>query len=101
MSGSTEFILQTVTNAPSGTSWGIGTEINMVNRLAHDNPDKEIFCLDPIVCPCATMYRIHPAYILWVLEGILAGVAINRIEVSSSEKDNSLIALNRMLQLGT
>ena len=101
MSGSTEFILQTVTNAPSGTSWGIGTEINMVNRLAKDNPDKEIFCLDPIVCPCATMYRIHPAYILWVLEGILAGVAINRIEVSSSERDNSLIALNRMLQLGT
>ena len=101
MSGSTEFILQTVTNAPSGTSWGIGTEINMVNRLAHDNPDKEIFCLDPIVCPCATMYRIHPAYILWVLEGILAGVAINRIEVPSSEKANSLIALNRMLQLGT
>lgn len=99
MSGSTEFILKTVTDAPPGTSWGIGTEINMVKRLADNNPDKDIFCLDPIVCPCATMYRIHPAYILWVLEGILAGIAINRIEVEPEHKRDSLIALNRMLHL--
>ena len=101
MSGSTEFILKTIANAPSGTSWGIGTEVNMVKRLAHQYPDKEIFCLDPIVCPCATMYRIHPAYILWVLEGILAGIAINRIEVESGHKRNALVALDRMLKLGT
>ena len=99
MSGSTEFILKTVTDAPPGTSWGIGTEVNMVKRLADNNPDKDIFCLDPIVCPCATMYRIHPAYILWVLEGILAGIAINRIEVEPEHKRDSLIALNRMLRL--
>ena len=99
MSGSTEFILKTVTDAPPGTSWGIGTEVNMVKRLADNNPDKDIFCLDPIVCPCATMYRIHPAYILWVLEGILAGIAINRIEVEPGHKRDSLIALNRMLHL--
>ena len=99
MSGSTEFILKTVTAAPPGTSWGIGTEVNMVKRLADNNPDKDIFCLDPIVCPCATMYRIHPAYILWVLEGILAGIAINRIEVEPGHKRDSLIALNRMLHL--
>ncbi len=99
MSGSTEFILKTVTNAPAGTSWGIGTEVNMVKRLAQTNPDKDIFCLDPIVCPCATMYRIHPAYILWVLEGILAGIAINRIEVEPGHKRDSLLALNRMLNL--
>ena len=99
LSGSTEFILKTVTDAPPGTSWGIGTEVNMVKRLADDNPDKDIFCLDPIVCPCATMYRIHPAYILWVLEGILAGIAINRIEVEPGHKRDSLIALNRMLHL--
>ena len=99
MSGSTEFILKTVTNAPAGTSWGIGTEVNMVKRLAQANPDKDIFCLDPIVCPCATMYRIHPAYILWVLEGILAGIAINRIEVEPGHKRDSLLALNRMLNL--
>jgi quinolinate synthase len=99
LSGSTEFILKTVTDAPPGTSWGIGTEVNMVKRLADANPDKDIFCLDPIVCPCATMYRIHPAYILWVLEGILAGIAINRIEVEPGHKRDSLIALNRMLHL--
>jgi len=99
MSGSTEFILKTVTDASPGTSWGIGTEVNMVKRLADNNPDKDIFCLDPIVCPCATMYRIHPAYILWVLEGILAGIAINRIEVEPGHKRDSLIALNRMLHL--
>ena len=99
MSGSTEFILKTVTDAPPGTSWGIGTEVNMVKRLADNNPDKDIFCLDPIVCPCATMYRIHPAYILWVLEGILAGIAINRIEVEPGHKRDSLIALNRRLHL--
>ena len=100
MSGSTEFILKTIANAPSGTSWGIGTEVNMVKRLAQQYPDKEIFCLDPIVCPCATMYRIHPAYILWVLEGILAGIAINRIEVESGHKRHALVALDRMLKLG-
>ena len=99
MSGSTEFILKAVSDAPPGTSWGIGTEVNMVKRLADNNPDKDIFCLDPIVCPCATMYRIHPAYILWVLEGILAGIAINRIEVEPGHKRDSLIALNRMLHL--
>jgi quinolinate synthase len=100
MAGSTEFILRTVANAPSGTSWGIGTEINMVKRLSQQYPDKDIFCLDPIVCPCATMYRIHPAYILWVLEGILAGIAINKIEVEPGHKTNALVALDRMLKLG-
>ena len=98
--GSTEFIRKTVENAPSGTSWGIGTEINMVNRLRDDNPDKRIFCLDPVVCPCATMYRIHPAYVLWVLEGIMAGVGINVVEVDSETKKHALVALERMLEVG-
>ena len=72
----------------------------MVNRLAKDNPDKDIFCLDSVDCPCATMYRIHPAYLLWVLEGIMAGVAINRIKVDDDKKYNANIALERMLALG-
>ena len=72
----------------------------MVNRLAKDNPDKDIFCLDSVICPCATMYRIHPAYLLWVLEGIMAGVAINRIKVDDDKKYNANIALERMLALG-
>jgi quinolinate synthase len=71
----------------------------MVRRLAAENPDKDIFCLDPVVCPCATMYRIHPAYVLWVLEGIMAGLAINRIEVEPETQRNALIALERMLEV--
>ena len=99
MYGSTEFILEKIASAPAGTSWGVGTEISMVRRLAAENPDKDIFCLDPVVCPCATMYRIHPAYVLWVLEGIMAGLAINRIEVEPETQRNALIALERMLEI--
>ncbi len=98
--GSTELILDTVEKSASGSSWAIGTEINMVNRLAKDNPDKDIFCLDSVICPCATMYRIHPAYLLWVLEGIMAGVAINRIKVDDDKKHHANTALERMLSLG-
>ena len=98
--GSTEFIRKTVEGAPAGSSWAIGTEINMVNRLRDDNPDKRVFCLDPVVCPCATMYRIHPAYVLWVLEGIMAGVGINVIQVDSDTKRHALVALERMLEVG-
>ena len=98
--GSTEFIRKTVEGAPSGTSWAIGTEINMVNRLRDENPDKRIFCLDPVVCPCATMYRIHPAYVLWVLEGIMAGVGINVVQVDAETKRDALVALERMLEVG-
>ena len=97
--GSTEFIRESVESAPSGTSWAIGTEINMVNRLRDENPDKRIFCLDPVVCPCATMYRIHPAYVLWVLEGIMAGVGINIVHVDADKKRDALLALERMLQV--
>ena len=99
MNGSTEFILNTISEAPAGSSWGVGTEISMVRRLAANNPDKDIFCLDSVVCPCATMYRIHPAYVLWVLEGIMAGLAINRIEVEPETRRNALIALERMLEV--
>ena len=67
--------------------------------LESENPDKDIFCLDPVVCPCATMYRIHPAYVLWVLEGIMAGLAINRIEVEPETQRNALVALERMLEI--
>ena len=65
--GSTEFIIDTIVAAPAGTTWAVGTEINLVNRLQNEMPDKRIFCLDPVICPCSTMYRVHPAYLLWVL----------------------------------
>jgi quinolinate synthase len=98
--GSTEYIQNMIRNAPAGTVWGVGTEVNMVSRMAKENPDKTVFCLDPVVCPCATMYRIHPAYVLWVLEGLVAGLMINRIEVPADTKAQAKIALDRMLEIG-
>ncbi|MBI5947714.1 MAG: quinolinate synthase NadA [Chloroflexi bacterium] len=98
-SGSTEKIVRVVTEAPAGTAWAVGTEINLVNRLAHENPDKTIFCLDPVVCPCSTMYRIHPAYVAWVLEGLVAGHVINEVRVDDETRKWSLVALERMLAL--
>ena len=100
MNGSTEFIVRSVTDAEPGTTWAIGTEINLVNRLAQENPDKTIFCLDPVICPCATMYRIHPAYLLWVLEGLMAGLVINRVRVTGNDRDDATKALERMLEIG-
>jgi quinolinate synthase len=97
--GSTEKIIKAVTEAPAGTTWAVGTEINLVNRLARQNPDKTVFCLDPVVCPCSTMYRIHPAYIAWVLEGLVQGHVVNEIAVDDETRKWSLVALERMLAL--
>ncbi len=97
--GSTERILKVVSEAPDGTTWAIGTEINMVQRLARLNPGKTIFCLDPIVCPCSTMYRIHPSYMLWVLDHLLDGRVKNRIQVPPEIKRWARVALDRMLEL--
>ncbi len=99
MDGSTEFIRKAVNESPSGSKWAIGTEISLVNRLAKQNPDKVIFCLDPVVCPCSTMYRIHPAYLAWVLDGLLEGVLVNQITVDDETSRYSRIALERMLQV--
>ena len=95
--GSTERIIQTVKASPPGSKWAIGTEINLVNRLAHEQPDKLIFCLDPVVCPCATMYRIHPAYLAWVLEELVHGRVVNRIAVDEGIAHWAKVALERML----
>jgi len=97
--GSTEYIIKMVSEGASGSAWGIGTEINLVNRLAKENPDKTVFCLDPIVCPCATMYRIHPAYLLWVLDGLMAGLVINPIKVDGQTAIDARVALQRMLDV--
>ena len=71
--GSTAYIVKEIANAPAGSAIAVGTEINLVNRLAAQYPDKTVFCLDPVVCPCSTMYRIHPAYLAWALESLEAG----------------------------
>ena len=99
LNGSTELICKVITEAPAGSTWGVGTEINLVNRLAQANPDKTIFCLDSVVCPCSTMYRIHPAYLLWVLEELLEGRVVNRIAVDEDIRRYSRIALENMLRL--
>jgi quinolinate synthase len=99
LDGSTEFILETITSAPPGSQWAVGTEINMVNRLAAEHPDQRIFCLDPVICPCSTMYRIHPAYLAWVLEALVEGRVINEIVVADNVKAEARVALDRMLAL--
>lgn len=95
--GSTEFIIDIVRAAAPGTTWAIGTEINLVNRLQEEMPDKTIFCLDPVICPCSTMYRVHPAYVLWTLEHLAAGEIVNEIIVDRKTRKEALVALDRML----
>jgi quinolinate synthase len=97
--GSTEHIIDTIRRAPNGTSWAVGTEINLVRRLAAEQPDKSITCLDPVVCPCSTMYRVHPAYVLWALEHLARGEVVNRITVDAATRQWSLVALERMLSV--
>ncbi len=97
--GSTEYIIQQIESAPAGTQWAVGTEINLVHRLAKEHPEQFIFCLDPIVCPCSTMYRIHPAYLAWVLEGLVEGEVINQVKVDEETAHWARVALERMLAL--
>ena len=99
MVGSTEYIREMVNSAAPGSKWGIGTEVSQVNRLAINNPDKTVFCLDPVTCPCSTMYRVHPAYVLWMLDGLLEGKVNNEITEPDDIKRDSRIALERMLSL--
>jgi quinolinate synthase len=99
LSGSTEYIIEQIERAPAGAQWGIGTEVNLVHRLAQAHPEQFIFCLDPIVCPCATMYRIHPAYLAWVLEALLNGQVINQVHVEEEIAHWARVALDRMLSL--
>ncbi len=95
--GSTDYIRTAVAAATEPTTFAIGTEINMVNRLAAEYPQHEIFCLDPVVCPCSTMYRIHPGYLAWVLEELVAGRKPNVIRVPDEVAADARVALDRML----
>lgn len=95
--GSTDYIRKAVEAATEPTTFAIGTEINMVQRLAAQNPQHKIFCLDPVVCPCSTMYRIHPGYLAWVLEKLVAGEVVNQIKVDEKVSASAAVALERML----
>jgi quinolinate synthase len=99
LNGSTEFIANTVTRAPAGSVFAVGTEINLVSRLAKENPDKTVFCLDPVVCPCSTMYRVHPAYLAWTIESLAQGRVVNRIQVPPQVAASAKLALDRMLAI--
>lgn len=97
--GSTDFIKKAIDAAPAGSIFAIGTEINLVQRLANEHPEMTIFCLDSIVCPCSTMYRIHPSYLAWVLEALERGEVLNQIVVPEDTAAKARIALERMLSL--
>ena len=99
ISGSTSKIIETVRKAPSGTKWAIGTELHLVNRLKAEHPEQEIHFLSPIMCMCATMYRIDLAHLCWCLENLQAGNIVNQINVKQEIADWSLIALQRMLDV--
>ncbi len=96
-SGSTDAIRKFVEASQPGDTIAIGTEVNMVNRLAAEYPDRTIFCLDPVVCPCSTMYRIHPGYLAWTLDGLVEGEYRNEIIVDGDTATEAKVALERML----
>jgi quinolinate synthase len=99
ISGSTSKIIDTVQQAPPGTKWAIGTELHLVNRLKHEHPEQEVHFLSPVVCMCATMYRIDLAHLCWCLERLAAGEPVNVIEVDPQTTQESLVALARMLEV--
>ncbi|MBF0285010.1 MAG: quinolinate synthase NadA [Magnetococcales bacterium] len=95
--GSTEFIQKTVRESPPGSRWAIGTELNLVNRLKHEMPDKEIHFLSPMVCMCSTMFRIDLPHLCWSLENLVAGCVIHPIRVPPNVAASAKTALERML----
>ena len=97
--GSTEYIIKTIEAAPAGSSWAIGTELNLVQRLANAHPDKNIVFLDRNVCYCSTMNRIDLPHFVWAMESLVDGVVVNRIEVDPQTEQEALVALQRMLDL--
>lgn len=97
--GSTEVIINTIKDSPPGSSWAVGTEINLVNRLRKQHPDKKIHSLSPFQCLCSTMYRIKPGYLLWTLDNIIAGKISNRITVDKVTAESAKLSLNRMLEI--
>ena len=97
--GSTEFIIKTVEAAPPGSSWAIGTELNLVQRLANAHPEQNITFLDKTVCYCSTMNRIDLPHFVWAMENLAAGTVVNRIEVDPDTERWAKVALQRMLDL--
>jgi len=97
--GSTDKIIKTVTQAPSGSKFAVGTEIHLINRLAKENPDKLVVTLDNSGCLCTTMFRISPQHLCWALENLVEGNVVNQIKVNDTDKYWARIALDRMLEI--
>jgi quinolinate synthase len=97
--GSTEYIIQTLETADPGTSWAVGTELNLVQRLANAHPEQHIAFLDRTVCYCSTMNRIDLPHFVWAMENLVAGTVVNRIQVDPDTERDALVALQRMLDL--
>src|SRR5688572_23171890 len=98
--GSTEYILRTVRESAPGSVWAVGTEVHLVNRLAHEvAPDKTVISLDQFGCLCSTMFRVSPNHLLWILEELVEGRVHNRIVVSDEQKHWNTVALDRMLSI--
>lgn len=98
-SGSTGKIIKVIEQAPAGSKWAIGTELHLVNRLKQEFPEQEIHFLSPVLCMCATMYRIDLAHLCWTLENLQAGTPVNQIDVPAETAKWSLVALERMLEV--
>ncbi|MCM3002627.1 quinolinate synthase NadA [Priestia koreensis] len=96
--GSTKYIIDTINKAAPGTAWAIGTEMNLVNRLKQNHPDKTILSLNPHMCPCLTMNRIDLPHLLWALENVEKGKIVNQITVNQQTSHEAIRALERMLQ---
>lgn len=99
LDGSTEFIIKTIDEAPAGSQWAVGTEVNLVNRLAKRHPDKFVTLLAPDLCMCATMFRIAPENLLWSLENLIEGCVVNQITVDAETARWAKLALDRMLAI--
>jgi quinolinate synthase len=99
LNGSTSFIIRTVENASPGSKWAIGTEVNLVTRLAQRFPDQEIHLLAPDLCMCATMYRIAPQNLAWAMENLVDGNVVNEIVVDDETKHFATVALERMISM--
>jgi quinolinate synthase len=97
--GSTDYIIRAVGEAPAGSVVGVGTEIHLIKRLDDENPDKTVVSLDPLVCPCSTMFRIDAAHLCWVLENLVEGTVVNRITVDEDTAADARVALERMLAI--
>jgi quinolinate synthase len=97
--GSTEYIIKRLAAAEPGSAWAVGTELNLVKRLASQHPDKQVVFLDRTVCYCSTMNRIDLPHLVWALESLVDGMVVNRIEVDPETAHYARVALERMLAL--